>query len=87
MTDIKANSRPEIFNPKCMKSVADREVHPWEFSRKGKLGGSDVFNRGRGSVTPPNISQIARSLVKSWPRCKRNDHGLFCDFFKLVTTY
>ena len=51
MTDIKANSRQEIFKPKCMKSVADREVHPWAFFRKGKLGGSDVFIRGRESVT------------------------------------
>ena len=54
-------------------AVADREVAPWVFSRKGKLGSSDV------------ISEIATKLVKIWPCCKRNGHGLFWDLFLLVT--
>ena len=29
----------------------------------------------------PNISEIARKLVKILPCCKRNGHGLFCYLF------
>ena len=38
-----------------LSTVADREVDPWVCSRKRKLGGSDVFIKGRGGVTPPII--------------------------------
>ena len=34
----------------------------------------------------PNISEIARKLIKSRPCCKRNGQGLFCDPF-FVTVY
>ena len=55
--------------------MADREVDPRVLSRKGKLGGSDVLTGGRRGVTPPDVSEIAGKLVKSWPCCKRNGHG------------
>ena len=31
----------------------------------------------------PNISEIARKFAKSRPCCKRNGHGLFCDFCEI----
>ena len=55
--------------------MADCEVDPWVFSRKGKQGGSDVFIEGRWGVAPPHASEIARKFVKSRPCCKRNGHG------------
>ena len=60
--------------------MAGREVDPWVFYREGKLGGIDVFIGGVGTL-PFNISEIARKLVKIRPCCKRNGHGLICDFF------
>ena len=57
--------------------MADCEVDPWAFSRKGKLGSSEVFI---GDITPP-ISEIARDVIKRQPCCKRNDHDLSCDLF------
>ena len=45
--------------------MADREGDPWAFSRKGKLGGSEVFI-GEGASTP-NISEVARELIKRRP--------------------
>ena len=54
--------------------MADREVDPWVFSRKGKLGGSDVLIGGVGA-SRPNVSEMARMLVKSRSCCKRSSHG------------
>ena len=85
--DIGMLSRPHNVNLEirflfCMPlAVADREVDPWVFSRKGKIGGSDVFTGERGRRHSPNISEIARKLVKIRPCCNRNGHGLFCDLF------
>ena len=39
--------------------MADRQIDPWELSRKGKLGGSEVFL----GASLPNISKIPRKLV------------------------
>ena len=61
--------------------MADREGDPWAFSRKGKLGGSEVFIGGRGECHSANIFEIARKLVKRRPCCKENGHGLFYDLF------
>ena len=47
--------------------MADREVDPWVFSRKGKLGGSDVFAGGLEGVTPP----ICLKLQESWSKVGR----------------
>ena len=45
-------------------AVADREVDHWLFSRKGKLGGSDVFIGRRGGITP----LIFLKLQESWSK-------------------
>ena len=37
---------------------------------------------GVGGVRSPNMSEIARKFVKSWPCCKRVGHSLFRDHFK-----
>ena len=65
--------------------MADREVDPWVCSRKGKLGSSDTFIGGVGDVTP-NISDIARKLVKSRLCFKRNGQGLFYDLFCITNS-
>ena len=54
--------------------MTDREVDPWVFSGKGKLGGSDVFIEGQGGVTSPiflklqesrpNVGHPAREMAK-----------------------
>ena len=44
--------------------MADREVDPWVFSRKGKLGGSDVFIGVVGGVTPPKPLKLQESWSK-----------------------
>ena len=67
--------------------MADCEVDSWVFSRKRKLGGSDMFIGGRGGRHSPHISEIAKTLVKSRPCCNRNGHGLFCDLFLLAPEY
>ena len=41
---------------------------------------------GMGHHTPI-VSEIARKLFKTQLCWKRNGHGLFCDFFLLVTVY
>ena len=45
-----------------------------------------MFIGGRRGITP-NISKVARKLVKSRPRCKRNGHDLYCDPLLLVIVY
>ena len=61
--------------------MADREVDPWVFSRKGKLGGSDVFIEGCGGVMPQffrncnTVGKKSTMLQEKWPR----SHRLFCD--------
>ena len=35
-----------------MQPAGDSGGDQWEFSRKGKLGGSEVFIGGRGGITP-----------------------------------
>ena len=57
--------------------MADRKIDPWELSRKGKLGGSEVFF----GASLPNISEIPRELVQKQPCCKRNGHSLFFKLF------
>jgi len=47
-----------------MGSVADHEVEPWVFSRKVKLGSSDVFIGGMGCVT----HLIFLKLQESWSK-------------------
>ena len=61
--------------------MVDRRDNPWAFSRRGKLGGSEVFIGGHGERHSPNFSKVKRKLVKRRPCCKRNGHGLFCDLF------
>ena len=62
-------------------SVTDREVDPWVFSRKGKLGGSDVPIGGVGALRPQcfrNYKKVGRKstmLQEKWPR----SHCLFCE--------
>ena len=41
--------------------MVDREVDPWALSRKGKLGGSEVFF---GGVTPPICLKLQESRSK-----------------------
>ena len=71
----------ESENGKAQNAIADRGGDPWAFSRKGKLGGSEVFIGGHGGRHSSNISKIARKLVKRRPCWKRNGHGLFYDLF------
>ena len=47
--------------------MADREGDPSVFSRRGKLGGSDVFAGGVEGVTPP----ICLKLQESWSKVGR----------------
>ena len=44
--------------------VADREVDPWVFSRKGKQGGSDAYIGRSGGVMPP----VFLILQESWQK-------------------
>ena len=41
--------------------MADCEVDPWVFSRRGNQGGSDVFIEGRRGVTPPMFLKLQES--------------------------
>ena len=52
-------------------SRANPEVDLRVFSRKGKLGGNDMFIGGRGGRHSPTISEIRRKsamLEEKWPR-------------------
>ena len=64
-----------------LRSVADHEVDPWVFSRRGKLG--RLLGRllgGHGGITP-NFSEIVRKLVKVGHAARAMARGLFCDLF------